>query len=304
MLIKDYAPIALFVYKRPEHTGRVLDYLSRCRGVSKSTLFVFSDGAKKPEDIILVEQTREVVKNIRWDGRVHMIESPVNKGLANSIISGVTSLVNEYGRVIVLEDDLLVAPHFLEYMNLSLECYTLEDKVLQISGHMFPVEIAAKEDAVFMPLTTSWGWATWKRAWGLFDAEASGYEILLKDKMLRKCFNLNGSYPYTEMLIRQMEGKVDSWAIRWYWSFFKAGGLCLYPKVSLVYNIGMDGSGTHCGHLASKNELPMLDLNFNEKKYVLPAEIEADIVALKHVSNYLKKLNRTGIFARIANLLH
>lgn len=295
-MIKNYAPIALFVYNRPNHTAKTLDFLCRCRGSSQSMLFVFSDGPKKPEDEVLVAETREVIRKSHWPGKTYIIESLGNKGLANSIISGVTKLVDEYDRVIVLEDDLLVAPCFLEYMNHSLERYAQEEKVLQVSGYMFPVNIDSVEDTFFMPQAPSWGWATWKRAWDLFDENAKDYKTLLTDKSMRKKFDLNGSYPYTDMMVRQMEGKIDSWAIRWYWSFFKAEGLCLFPKKSLVINIGMDGSGTHCGNISVKQDLSFVDIDIN-KKILFPAKISSNSEAFIYTCNFIKK--RESLFVKL-----
>ena len=161
-------------------------------------------------------------------------------------MSGVTNLCNKYQRVIVVEDDLVVAPQFLRFLNAGLEKYQNETSVMQVSGHMFSVpEFAHRNKAVFLPFTTSWGWATWKRAWDYFDAEASGWEVLQTDKQMQKSFNLDGYFDYFNMLKQQMSGKIDSWAIRWYWSVFKNNGCVVYPPTSYVNNIGFDGSGTH-----------------------------------------------------------
>ncbi len=116
---------------------------------------------------------------------------------------------------------------------------------MQVSGYMFPVDLDADTDAVFLPFTTSWGWATWSRAWRRFDPQMSAFERLSADPALRRTFNLEGAYDYFDLLRRQKRGQVDSWAIRWYLSVFMQGGLTLYPVRSLVQNIGFDGSGTH-----------------------------------------------------------
>jgi Glycosyl transferase family 2 len=240
-----YSPIALFVYKRPEHTRRTIEALMRCPEFNESVLHVFCDGAKSPDDQSVVDQTRSVVRALVGD-RAIMIESPENRGLANSIIAGVTQLVNEFGRVVVLEDDLVVSAGFLGFMNQALERYQDDDRVMQISGYMFPVpEFANRSEAIFLPFTVSWGWATWKRAWQFFDPESTGWELLRSDPKLRFRFNLNGSYNYFLMMKRQFNGECDSWAIRWYWSVFKMSGLVLFPPVTYIQNYGFDGSGTH-----------------------------------------------------------
>lgn len=241
----SYSPIALFVYKRPEHTRRVLESLMQCPEFNDSPLYIFCDGAKKEEDFDKVIQAREVVRSM-VGAKAEIIESPTNRGLANSIIFGVTRLCNKYSRVIVLEDDLVVAPQFLNFLNAALDKYQDESTVMQVSGYMFPVpEFIDKNEAVFLPFITSWGWGTWKRAWDCFDAQAFGWEVLETDKQMRLRFNLDGSFNYFNMLKMQMTGEIDSWAIRWYWSVFKMNGYVVFPPSSYVNNIGFDGTGTH-----------------------------------------------------------
>lgn len=239
------APIAFFAYRRPEHTLESLESLAQNQEAAQSELFIFCDGAKRPEDENAVRQVREVVRRQHWCGTVHIIERDHNWGLANSIIDGVTELCSRYGRVIVIEDDLVLSPFFLNFMNQALNLYEDELQVMQISGFMFPVEIKAQSDAVFLPLSSCWGWATWERAWKQFDMEMSGYPVLKANEKLRNKFDLDGYYPYFKMLERQIKQEVDSWGIRWYLSVFLKKGLVLFPSKSFVQNIGFDGSGQH-----------------------------------------------------------
>jgi len=174
-----------------------------------------------------------------------------NKGLANSVIEGVTEIVNRHGKIIVLEDDLIVAKGFLKYMNEGLRLYEDENSVMQISGHSFPIkESVFNHSSLFIPMTTSWGWGTWKKRWSSFDVNANGYEILKTDESVRYKFDLENSYPYSSMLIAQMESdKINSWAIRWWWYVFNKNGIALFPDKSLVMNIGFDPEGSHTkGH--------------------------------------------------------
>ena len=147
----------------------------------------------------------------------------------------------------MLEDDLETSPDFLCYMNGALDKYRDEAKVMQISGHMFDVKIKAENDAIFLSFVTSWGWATWKRAWDCFDPSMADYAQIKNNSKLMHKFNLEGAYDYFKMLQSQLHGRIDSWAIRWYLSVFMQNGLILYPSKSFVRNIGFDGSGTHCG---------------------------------------------------------
>lgn len=238
------APIALFTFKRPEHTRRTLESLAKNPEFTASPLFIYCDGARNEIEAAQVEETRKLVRDWPHPDKT-LVERERNWGLANSIIAGVTDLCERYGRVIVVEDDLIVSPIFLDYMNSALAHYADEPKVMQVSAHMFPVSIQSTYDAVMLPFITSWGWATWDRAWKHFDPSMTGYEKLKADRGLRRKFNLDGSYPYFRMLKRQVSGKVDSWAIRWYKSVFFHGGLTLYPCHSLVLNVGYGDTATH-----------------------------------------------------------
>ena len=242
----EAAPIALFAYNRPEHLRRAVDALRRNPLATLSDLHVFSDGPRTVEDAPRVREVRAFLKSIDGFRSVTLHERDRNFGLAASVINGVTGLCETAGQIIVVEDDLRVAPGFLTYLNNALERYRAEPKVMQISAHMFPVDVPVREDAFFLPFVSSWGWATWDRAWQKFDPVAAGYAQLKADARRRRAFNMDGAYDYFSMLAAQLEGKVDSWAIRWNLSVFMNGGLVLYPKKSLVENEGFDGSGVHC----------------------------------------------------------
>lgn len=234
-------PIALFVYKRPEHTRKTLESLMANAEFSDSPLYVFCDGAKSEKDLPLVRETRELIHSYELDNAT-IIEREENMGLANSIITGVTELCDKYGRVIVVEDDLVVSPYFLKYMNTALDIYEEYDKVMHISGYMFPVK-GQLPDTFFYRATSCWGWGTWKRAWDKFEPDTHTLLARFKDKNKRWEFDIHGSTKYYLMLKYQAR---NSWAIRWYASVFLNNGLCLHPGKSLVNNIGHDDSGAHC----------------------------------------------------------
>lgn len=240
-----YAPIVIFCYRRPDHLHRTLASLIRCDGFDLSPVIVYGDGPKDPEQVDAVEKTRGIAKLLLGDrAEYHFRES--NAGLARSVIEGVSGVVGRFGRAIVIEDDLELAPGFLTYMNRALERFADKDRVWQVSGYMFDVpEFSTRSEAFFLPITVSWGWATWKRAWDRFDPLAAGWEALESEISLRRRFNLDGAYNYSTMLKRQMSGQLDSWAIRWYWTVFREGGLVLFPPSTLAHNHGLDGSGSH-----------------------------------------------------------
>ena len=292
-----YAPIAFFAYKRPEHTLKSLQSLSENPEASQSELFIFCDAPKQLEDWSAVNKVREVIRQEQWCKVVHIREQDNNLGLANSIITGVTELCDRFGRVIVIEDDLILSPYFLQYINSALDRYADEPRVMQISGYMFPIELKPETDSIFLPFTTSWGWATWKRAWKFFDFEMLGYEIIKNDRKLRHKFDLSSSYPYFSMLETQRNGQLDSWAIRWYLSVFMKEGLTLYPVRSLVHNIGFDGSGTHCGASLS------LDGEMTQSKILsMPKSLRLNYKEIELVFKYLRSLNQPpSLLQRIKN---
>lgn len=239
------APVVIFAYRRPDHLRNTLESLMRCEGFAHSPLIVYGDGPKSDIEKRAVEATRAVAKATLGDRAEYHFRSD-NLGLARSVIAGVSETVVRFGRAIVVEDDLELSPVFLTFMNLALDRYAADERVYQVSGYMFDVpELKNWTEAVLLPLTVSWGWGTWERAWSRFDPQVSGWQALQQERALRRRFNLLGAYDYATMLERQMSGLRDSWAIRWYWAVFRSGGLVLFPPVTLVHNCGFDGSGSH-----------------------------------------------------------
>ncbi len=239
-------PIALFVYNRPDHTRRTIEALKKNLLFQESDLFVFSDAPKSAVHAESVCEVRQYIRQIDGFKSVTIVERKTNLGLARSIIDGVTSIVNKYGHIIVLEDDMVTSPHFLTYMNEALEKYADVDRVVSIHGYVYPVEQPLPE-AFFLPGADCWGWATWRRGWAYYNSDGQFLLDELKRRKLIRAFDFNGTYPFSKMLEGQIKGTNDSWAVRWYASAFLADKLTLYPGRSLVHNIGNDNSGTHCG---------------------------------------------------------
>ena len=242
----ERAPVALFVYNRLDHIRQTVDALQRNHLAAESELFVFSDGPKDKEAEEGVAKVKGYIKTIAGFKKVTAIERDHNLGLAQSIITGVSELIARYGKVIVLEDDLVTSPYFLEFMNDGLATYQDEKGVISICGYMYPLS-KKHADILFLRVADCWGWATWKRGWDLFVPDGIQlYNALQASKLFRK-FNLDGAFNYTKMLKMQIQGRNDSWAVRWYASALLNGKLSLYPRKSLVMNIGFDGSGRHGG---------------------------------------------------------
>ena len=242
----SYAPILLFVYNRPEHTRRCIESLLKNSLASESNLFIYADGAKDSTQQEAVNEVRNYIRSIQGFKQITLMERSENWGLARNIINGVTTQINRYGKVIVLEDDLVVAPYFLQFMNEALEVYKDEPKVGHIQACDFTQDTTLP-DTFLIKWTGSWGWATWDRAWKHFNP--NGNELLqeLEERKLTHVFDFNGKYGFTRMLRRQIEGKNNSWAIRWNASLFLKDILSLNVGRSLVQNEGFDGSGTNCG---------------------------------------------------------
>ena len=240
------APILLFTYNRLMHTRRCVEALLNNSLASESELFIYSDAAKEETQQKAVEEVRQYIHTIRGFKHITITERDENWGLARSIIDGVTTQVNRYGRVIVLEDDLVVAPHFLQFMNDALETYKDEPQVGHIQACDFTQDPTLPE-TFLIRWTGSWGWGTWDRAWKHFNPNGKALLQELMDRKLTYTFDFNGKYGYTRMLRRQIEGKNNSWAIRWNASLFLKGILSLNVGRSLVQNEGFDGSGTNCG---------------------------------------------------------
>jgi len=241
------APIALFVYNRPEHTKRCLKSLSENLGFSDSKLYIYCDGPKDGSDRENVKEVVDIANDANKYGNVQVVVRLSNYGCAQSIIDGVTQILEKYKSVIVVEDDLVLSKYFLNYMNTALNYYEKNTNVMQISGYMYPVNLDIKHDTFFLSIPTSWGWGTWQRAFKHLDTEMLYYEQIINDSSLRSKFNFYDSYDFFGLLEKQKNNVIDSWGIRWYLTTFMLNGLTLYPHNSLVNNSGFDGSGTHCG---------------------------------------------------------
>lgn len=238
------APIALFTFNRPAHLRACVATLAANALAADSDLFVFCDAAKTVDASSGVAEVRAIADRITGFRSINVVKQEANLGLSGSITSGVTRLVSEYGRIIVVEDDLLLAPGFLLFMNDALDLYADDDRVAGVHGYMFPVRTRLPE-TFFLRDPGCWGWATWQRAWDLFEPDGRRLKDELLAKGLRAVFDYGGAYPYFQMLCDQIEGRNNSWAVRWYARVLTLNKLVLYPGVSLVHNAGTDGSGTH-----------------------------------------------------------
>ncbi|WP_439814794.1 glycosyltransferase [Zavarzinia sp. CC-PAN008] len=256
MADSSLAPIAIFCYRRARHLQETLQSLSACPEFASSPVYVFADGAKGERDRADVADVRQLLASWARPG-LTVVAAEANQGLARSVIAGVTRLCSEYGRVIVIEDDLLLHPATLTWMNKGLDALADDARVYQVSAHQFAAEgFENRRTGSYQRFVVSWGWATWQRAWAHFDPLATGWEAVRSDPGLRRAFNCNDSFPLAEMLEDQMTGRSDSWAIRWSWSVFRRQGLTLMPPATLVRNVGFDDRATHSTLGALKRFMP------------------------------------------------
>ena len=244
--MQNLAPIALFVYNRPQHTQRTIKFLQQNELAAESRLYIFSDGAKTSNDDEKVAEVRAIINKTEGFKSVKIIERKENAGLANSVIAGVTQLINDYGQVIVFEDDLVTSPHTLTYFNDALNRYRNEEKVMHIGAYMYPLKSESLPQSFFYRAATSWGWATWASSWTHFEPNI---DTLLNqfDAKKKSAFSIENSMNFWKQMQEFKKGKNNSWAIRWYASIFLKDGLTLNPAQSLVNNIGHDGTGVHSG---------------------------------------------------------
>lgn len=293
--MKTTAPIILFVYNRPDHARQCLDALAGNIWAQESRLIIFADGPKagaSPAEQERIRAVREIINQEHRFGAVEVHASDTNKGLSASIIAGVTSVLHQYGRAIIMEDDLIADQYFLSFMNDALEYYQHNEKVACISGYIYPVEEPLPEQ-FFLKGADCWGWATWQHQWQLFEQDGSRLLQELHQRDLAYDFNFYDTYPYMEMLEDQIRGKNNSWAIRWYAAAFLKNKLTLYPGRSLIKNIGFDGTGTHSGYKGVRStELA------NRPRILQAIPVEENTAAKEIIARYFRKKNTRTIFAR------
>lgn len=258
--MERFSPIALFVYNRPEHSLKTLRALKANPEAQSSILYIYADGARKNasrKELENIQLLRKAIREDQWCGEVVIREAEQNQGLARSIVKGVGEVLDKHGKIIVLEDDIVSSPGFLSYMNEALDFYEKDEKVMHISAYMPDIKREHLPETFFLRFMSCWGWGTWKSAWEKYNADSLYLlQKLLEDRELES-FNLGGSIKFHNYLKGNLTGTHNSWAIKWFSSIYFSEGLCLYPKQSLVQNIGFDGSGTHYNQEVVKRD-PML----------------------------------------------
>lgn len=264
---EQYAPIILFVYNRVEHTKRTIEYLKKNNLAENSELFIYSDAAKNKQQRENVQLVRQYIHTITGFKKIEIIEAENNKGLACSIIDGVSTIIDKYGKVIVLEDDLLTSPCFLQYMNDALSFYAEEKRVWSITGYQYPFNMPNdyKESVYLSYRGSSWSWGTWKDRWETVDWDVSDFDKY-RHNLCRIAHFCKGGTDLDKLIREQMCGNIDSWAIRWCYSQSFQNKYTVYPCKSLIENSGTDGTGTHFSQVSNRFQTKMVssyDYNFS-----------------------------------------
>lgn len=273
----------MFVYARPEHARQTLDALSRNHLADQSDLIIYSDGARDDAQRKVVNEVRTLAHSVCGFRSVKVIERETNYGLARNIAEGVTEACQEYGKVIVLEDDIVTSPYFLSFMNSALDRYEKVPDVWHISGWNYPIDPTDLGDAFFIRIMNCWGWATWSDRWKYFE-KAPDSLVSSWNKRKIKRFNLDGANDFWAQVLANHRGEKSTWAVFWYASIFEHGGLCLNPTESLVLNIGHDGSGENCG---TTNIFGSVDLA--DRHMILPTIIAESAVAVERIRAFYNR---------------
>lgn len=255
--MQKLSPVVLFTYNRPEETRKTIKALQSNFLATKSDLFVFSDGPKDACDNEKVTAVRECLKGLNGFKNVKITNYEENNGLANSVINGVSEIIEQYGKIIVLEDDLVTSPNFLDFMNQALNFYAASPKIFSISGYTLDLPGLAEHNQDFYlgKRASSWGWGTWVDKWQNVDWEVSDYDEFRRNFKKRiDFFSIGSDMP--SMLKNQMTGKIDSWAIRWCYHQFKYDLKTIFAAKSKIHHIGTSEEATHAAG-ATRYDTPL-----------------------------------------------
>lgn len=284
--------VIVFTYGRLEHTKVTLESLSKNINFQNYPVIIYSDGPKQGHEE-RVELLRNYLRKFKKRfSNVKLIERKKNLGLEKSIIKGISDILKDKKAIIVIEDDIKTSPYFLQYMDKLLNKYQGNKNIGCITGYNTPgkkilIPGDYKYDVYFAPRTCSWGWATWSDRWDSIDWKVEDIDEFIENKKIQKRFNQGGN-DLAKMLINQAKKNIDTWDVQWCYHNFKNNRYTIYPTISYVENIGMDGSGVHCG---STSGFENKNLNHSEPEN-LPSDVILDNKILK---NFKKAQNLTLI---------
>jgi len=287
------APIVIFCYNRPDHLQRTVEALAANSLAAQSELIVFSDGPRKEADEPQIEAVRAYLATVSGFRSVRVVAAPKNKGLARSVIEGVTEVVNTHGKVIVMEDDLLCTPDFLVYMNEALHIFEENPLVFSVSGYSFGIGAVQDYpgDTALVLRASSLGWGTWKDHWEKTDWQVSDFPEFMNSTERQDQLKDAGE-DILPMIIKQQKGVINSWAVRWTYHHVKYGGYCLIPLRSKIRTIGDDGSGSNPVAATLRQEL-----DFEEGALRLDPDIRPNTA----ITRFIRRNNRPSLFRKVIN---
>jgi len=299
----NFSPIIIFVYNRLYHLDTLFNSLQKNDLFKKSKVVVFSDGPKNEIDKDKIDKVRELLKKRLIPQNSEIIENNVNLGLSRNVIGGLSKIFQIYDRAIILEDDLELSPFFLNYMNDALNLYAISENVASISGYMYPIDPKKfSNNYFFLKLIESWGWGTWKRAWKNFEKDSLILKKKIDEKKLANEFNFESGISYYQMLIDNINGLNDSWAVRWYASTFLKNMNTLFPSRSFVKNIGIDNSGENCNYTTVYDS--SINFEYNKLEKNDSSELLSDKLVIKSFFRKIKyKRYLDNIINKIKNFI-
>lgn len=296
--IENLAPIVLFTYNRLEHTQKTIEALQKNVYAQESELYIYSDGPKNEAATEAVKSVREILHQVDGFKQVHIVERANNWGLAENIIDGVTSIVNEYGKIIVLEDDIVTSKYFLKYMNDALEVYKEIPKVMAVSGYCWPPDKESLSETFFLPWFSCWGWATWNRSWNYYKRNP---EELIKNGFdtNTKEFNINGAYDFWKQVEQNYSGELYTWAVFFCVAIFQRQGLVAYCNHDQCKNVGNDGTGVDCG----KNNYFNREILVDKETRLFNLNVHSDAIAEDVTTRFFLRIKESGnLFDKVLNV--
>ena len=295
------SPICLFVYKRYDTTKLMLESLLACPECADSELYVFMDEARNDSEADDVEKVRALFDNLQGFKAIHPYPARMNKGMARSVIDGVTTVLEKHESIIVLEDDLVVAPDFLTFMNAALEAYRDRSDIWSISGYtpnLKEIEQYDKNGVFLVPRAQCWGWATWNDRWETVDWEVSDFNYLARNKKRRKAFDMGGNDLFRTLEMEHRE-RIESWAVRWAYAASKQKMWTVNPMLSKVQNIGLKSSTSHVGWHDERHNVELLG-----NKTIIDSNVQPDEKLVQAFKKHhdLGLISKIGYFMRLHNL--
>lgn len=295
------SPICLFVYKRYDTTKLMLESLLACPECADSELYVFMDEARNDSEADDVEKVRALFDNLQGFKAIHPYPARMNKGMARSVIDGVTTVLQQHESIIVLEDDLVVAPDFLTFMNTALEAYRDRSDIWSISGYtptLKEIEQYDKNGVFLVPRAQCWGWATWSDRWETVDWEVSDFNYLARNKKRRKAFDMGGNDLFRTLEMEHRE-RIESWAVRWAYAASKQKMWTVNPMLSKVQNIGLKSSTSHVGWHDERHNVELLG-----NKTIIDPNIQPNDKLVQAFKKHhdLGIISKIGYFMRLHNL--